>query len=268
MDHLDEAQENSRHLADRCEALTDAHERAVDKELDEALRHQQRKTELQTERLNKKVFILTVATTIFAPLQLLAGMYGMNFVHTDGTAAIPELTWKGGYFVFLLVALIYFLVTIPIAICIYRRIARAKERSSETESLGLATIATGISVHTEASGASPPIPFEWAQSQSPPSDAGRVLKLEEVDLEAQESYKAASSSTKNHTAAAPAPPAPAPRLEREPGAGDSDERKWDRREEVRAPPSPRSCLCLGWRRGRWGGGARRGSCCSGGYGQG
>ena len=35
--------------------------------------------------------ILTVVTTIFLPLSLLAGWYGMNFT------GMPELTWKYGY---------------------------------------------------------------------------------------------------------------------------------------------------------------------------
>ena len=35
--------------------------------------------------------ILTIVTTIFLPLSLLAGWYGMNFT------GMPELTWKYGY---------------------------------------------------------------------------------------------------------------------------------------------------------------------------
>lgn len=35
--------------------------------------------------------ILTVVTTIFLPLSLVAGRYGMNFVN------LPELAWKYGY---------------------------------------------------------------------------------------------------------------------------------------------------------------------------
>ena len=34
--------------------------------------------------------VFTVVTTIFLPLSLLAGWYGMNF-------RMPELTWKYGY---------------------------------------------------------------------------------------------------------------------------------------------------------------------------
>lgn len=42
-------------------------------------------------RQNRIMKILTVVTTIFLPLSLVAGWYGMNFVN------MPELTWKYGY---------------------------------------------------------------------------------------------------------------------------------------------------------------------------
>lgn len=40
---------------------------------------------------NNTMRILTVVTTIFLPLTLIAGWYGMNFAH------MPELNWKYGY---------------------------------------------------------------------------------------------------------------------------------------------------------------------------
>lgn len=42
-------------------------------------------------RLNSTMKILTIMTTIFIPLTLIAGIYGMNFKH------MPELGWKFGY---------------------------------------------------------------------------------------------------------------------------------------------------------------------------
>lgn len=42
---------------------------------------------------------LTVITAIFMPLSLLAGIYGMNFIH------MPELNWSFGYFLVLVVML-------------------------------------------------------------------------------------------------------------------------------------------------------------------
>jgi magnesium transporter len=47
---------------------------------------------LVSHRLNNIMRILTIATVIFLPLSLLAGIYGMNF------QSMPELTWHYGYF--------------------------------------------------------------------------------------------------------------------------------------------------------------------------
>lgn len=42
-------------------------------------------------RQNRIMKILTIVTTIFLPLSLVAGWYGMNFTN------MPELSWKYGY---------------------------------------------------------------------------------------------------------------------------------------------------------------------------
>lgn len=47
---------------------------------------------LQSQRLNEQMRLLTVITTIFMPLTLIAGIYGMNFDN------MPELHWAGGYY--------------------------------------------------------------------------------------------------------------------------------------------------------------------------
>ena len=49
---------------------------------------------------NRVMSILTVVTTIFLPLTLIAGWYGMNFV------GMPELTWKYGYPVAIVVSVV------------------------------------------------------------------------------------------------------------------------------------------------------------------
>lgn len=50
---------------------------------------------LNSYQQNKVIQILTVITSIFAPLTFIAGIYGMNFVH------MPELEWRYGYFIIL-----------------------------------------------------------------------------------------------------------------------------------------------------------------------
>jgi magnesium transporter len=47
---------------------------------------------LQSQRLNEQMRLLTVITTMFMPLTLIAGIYGMNFEH------MPELKWAMGYY--------------------------------------------------------------------------------------------------------------------------------------------------------------------------
>ena len=50
-------------------------------------------------RQNNIMKILTIVTTIFLPLSLIAGWYGMNFTN------MPELAWKYGYLAVILVSL-------------------------------------------------------------------------------------------------------------------------------------------------------------------
>ncbi|MCE4957328.1 magnesium/cobalt transporter CorA [Macrococcoides caseolyticum] len=48
-------------------------------------------------RMNRVMQILTLVSTVFLPLTLIAGIYGMNFEY------MPELKWKYGYFTVLIV---------------------------------------------------------------------------------------------------------------------------------------------------------------------
>lgn len=47
---------------------------------------------LNSNRMNGIMKTLTVITTVFMPLTLIAGIYGMNFVN------MPELEWDYGYY--------------------------------------------------------------------------------------------------------------------------------------------------------------------------
>ncbi len=55
---------------------------------------------------NQTMKILTIVTTVFLPLTLLVGWYGMNFTN------MPELSWEYGYPVFIAVSLVILLITI------------------------------------------------------------------------------------------------------------------------------------------------------------
>lgn len=47
-----------------------------------------------SNKMNEVMKVLTIIATIFIPITFMAGIYGMNFDH------IPELHWRGSYFVF------------------------------------------------------------------------------------------------------------------------------------------------------------------------
>jgi magnesium transporter len=57
-------------------------------------------------RQNETMRVLSIVATIFLPLTLIAGIYGMNFEY------MPELTWKWSYFVVLGVMVIGILTII------------------------------------------------------------------------------------------------------------------------------------------------------------
>lgn len=61
-------------------------------------------------RQNKVMQILTIVTTIFMPLTLITGWYGMNF-------NIPETTWKYGY----LIAIISSIIIIAVEIILFKK---------------------------------------------------------------------------------------------------------------------------------------------------
>ena len=57
-------------------------------------------------RQNRIMKILTLVTTIFLPLSLLVGWYGMNFT------GMPELSWKYGYPAVIVVSLSIVLISL------------------------------------------------------------------------------------------------------------------------------------------------------------
>lgn len=56
--------------------------------------------------LNRIMKVFTVVTTIFLPLTLIVGWYGMNFT------TIPEITWKYGYLYVILLSIIVAIICI------------------------------------------------------------------------------------------------------------------------------------------------------------
>jgi magnesium transporter len=63
---------------------------------------------LNSYQQNKVIQVLTVITSIFAPLTFIAGIYGMNF------ANMPELNWRYGYFVIMI-----FMLTLSVSMILW-----------------------------------------------------------------------------------------------------------------------------------------------------
>jgi MFS family permease len=57
-------------------------------------------------RQNETMKVLSIVATIFLPLTLLAGIYGMNFEY------MPELQWRWGYFAVLGVIVLVILILV------------------------------------------------------------------------------------------------------------------------------------------------------------
>jgi len=121
LDHVDEASDDTLQLTEKCDVLIAAHERFADQAQERASQRRSERTNLQDERMNLTLFVLTIATFIFAPMQFIAGVYGMNFVDNAGTPTIPELLYPRGYMVFWVCVSCYIVVASCLAVWGWRR---------------------------------------------------------------------------------------------------------------------------------------------------
>lgn len=60
---------------------------------------------MQSDHMNRALYVLTVVTTVIVPAQVLGTVYGMNFKH------MPELEWEYSY-------LVYWIVVVALAVVI------------------------------------------------------------------------------------------------------------------------------------------------------
>lgn len=119
-DHVDEAQEDVTLMMGKCSIMIQNSEREIE-------RLQVIGKSRADDSLNKMVFFLTCATAIFAPVQLFAGVYGMNFQTPSGRPTIPELLMPYGYDYFWLGTILYLVLSIAAALCCYRRFQQQQE---------------------------------------------------------------------------------------------------------------------------------------------
>ncbi len=71
-----------------------------------------------SHRMNQVIKLLTIISTIFIPLTFIVGIYGMNFNTQVSILNMPELNWKYGY---LLIMLIMFLISISLIVFFKRK---------------------------------------------------------------------------------------------------------------------------------------------------
>jgi len=107
LDHAGEAFEDTAHLIEKCGVLTSAYERAIEKGQELSSQHSHEKANIQDERQNKMLFVLTGATFLFSPLHFMCAVEGMNFVNADAKPSMPELLWPQGYTIFWICAVAY-----------------------------------------------------------------------------------------------------------------------------------------------------------------
>lgn len=64
------------------------------------------------KQANDTLFTISILTALFMPMQLMTGIYGMNFVEEDGSPGIPELKWEFGYFYFWILMVVLFFMSL------------------------------------------------------------------------------------------------------------------------------------------------------------
>ncbi|PKH10216.1 MULTISPECIES: magnesium/cobalt transporter CorA [Planomicrobium] len=97
--HLNEIQDRREYFSDIYDHLLKLSEMVMsNRELTADIRDSY--LSLNSHQTNNVMKVLTIITSIFAPLTFIAGIYGMNFEH------MPELTWQYGYFLTLVVMVV------------------------------------------------------------------------------------------------------------------------------------------------------------------
>jgi magnesium transporter len=163
LDHLNEAIDDINTMSERCVAIEDMYERVVD-------RHHEQSQQVLTARLNKTVFVLTVITTIFTPMQFLTGIYGMNFERKDGKSSIPELVVTNGYYHFWVMVITYLVISSLFAIWLFCRLHSAGRHDPFFH--GCACAGGRATVPMSKSGPTVQLPHSMTSSRSPFSAFG------------------------------------------------------------------------------------------------
>jgi len=111
-DHIEEALESGVQVKLWCAELLDWYKQVI-------RGRQELRAAKSTEWRNTTLFVLCVATAIFAPAQFFAGIFGMNFEN------FPGLDYPHAYQIFQFAVVVYFFVASIITALIYRRLKKS-----------------------------------------------------------------------------------------------------------------------------------------------
>lgn len=128
-DHVEEATDDVSHLIQKCEVLTGAYERLIQRGQDEVDECNHARVEGQDKRMNLTLFVLTIVTFVFTPMSVVTALYGMNFCQPDNCVAgngIPDLLDPNGYAYFWIIVSIYVVTAGSIFFIGWRRVMGRK----------------------------------------------------------------------------------------------------------------------------------------------
>eukprot|EP00931_Biecheleriopsis_adriatica_P100782 TRINITY_DN76023_c0_g1_i1.p1 TRINITY_DN76023_c0_g1~~TRINITY_DN76023_c0_g1_i1.p1 ORF type:complete len:819 (-),score=186.28 TRINITY_DN76023_c0_g1_i1:26-2482(-) len=120
-DHLQQVTLDLDQLASACTDLVETYSRHSD------------------QRTNDVLMALTVMSASVMPMQLLSGVYGMNFVTEDGSPGLPELRWRYGYAFYWSVSLTLSITTVLLVMASLGKLRNYSLRQRCLAAVGSAT---------------------------------------------------------------------------------------------------------------------------------
>lgn len=131
---LDSCRTEAEHCMARCDFMGNSYDLALTKKREHEEKLQRDIETHHKEQQNKVMFTMSAYTVIFAPVQFMSSVYGMNFWDVDkGQSAMPEITSPNGYFYFWIGIGVYLATCFLVAMIWWKR-SRFRSRASTLSS--------------------------------------------------------------------------------------------------------------------------------------